>query len=187
MPKPRSAFTITMYEFEATIPTLWGHVKGKANVTFPYLCYSPSVFTDFVKKHPEYIAKDNALGFMSSDKGETYNLCHCQSFLPLPIPILEHAPPQPVWSNFEIADLDFWRSEAYTKFFDYLEAQGGFYYEVRRNILSPPTLFPHTYFSVGAMHRSIPSRPHCFCLKTKSTSSTISATNTHRITTVLWI
>jgi hypothetical protein len=36
----------------------------------------------------------------------------------------------PVWSNFEIADLDFWRGEAYSKFFEYLDEQGGFYYEV---------------------------------------------------------
>jgi hypothetical protein len=36
----------------------------------------------------------------------------------------------PDWSNFEIADLDFWRSEAYSKFFDYFESKGGFYYEV---------------------------------------------------------
>ena len=35
-----------------------------------------------------------------------------------------------VWSNFEIADMDFWRSEAYQKFFDHLESKGGFYYEV---------------------------------------------------------
>ncbi|KAJ7343947.1 nucleotide-diphospho-sugar transferase [Mycena albidolilacea] len=34
-----------------------------------------------------------------------------------------------VWSNFEIADLDFWRGEAYTKFFDHLDAKGGFCYE----------------------------------------------------------
>lgn len=34
-----------------------------------------------------------------------------------------------VWSNFEIGDLDFWRGEAYSKFFDYLDAKGGFYYE----------------------------------------------------------
>jgi alpha 1,2-mannosyltransferase len=34
-----------------------------------------------------------------------------------------------VWSNFEIADLDFWRGEAYMKFFDHLEKAGGFYYE----------------------------------------------------------
>ena len=35
-----------------------------------------------------------------------------------------------VWSNFEIADMDFWRSEAYMKYFDYLDSKGGFYYEV---------------------------------------------------------
>lgn len=33
------------------------------------------------------------------------------------------------WSNFEIGDLDFWRGEAYSKYFDHLEAAGGFYYE----------------------------------------------------------
>lgn len=36
-----------------------------------------------------------------------------------------------VWSNFEIADMDFWRGEAYTKYFEYLDSTGGFYYEVR--------------------------------------------------------
>lgn len=35
-----------------------------------------------------------------------------------------------VWSNFEIGDLDFWRNEAYMKFFEYLDSRGGFYYEV---------------------------------------------------------
>jgi len=35
-----------------------------------------------------------------------------------------------VWSNFEIGDLDFWRGEAYSKFFDFLDERGGFYYEV---------------------------------------------------------
>jgi alpha 1,2-mannosyltransferase len=34
-----------------------------------------------------------------------------------------------VWSNFEIGDLDLWRGEAYTKFFDFLDQKGGFYYE----------------------------------------------------------
>ncbi|KAG7085494.1 hypothetical protein E1B28_003057 [Marasmius oreades] len=85
-------FTISMYEFEKTIPTLWGHVR------------------DFMKLHPEYIAEDNAMGFMSENNGETYNLCH-------------------FWSNFEIADMDFWRGPAYTAFFEYLDKQGGFYYE----------------------------------------------------------
>ena len=51
------------------------------------------------------------LDFLSNDNGTHYNLCH-------------------FWSNFEIADMDFWRGEAYTKFFEYLESKGGFYYEV---------------------------------------------------------
>lgn len=35
----------------------------------------------------------------------------------------------PVWSNFEIGDLNFWRGEAYTKYFEFLDSKGGFYYE----------------------------------------------------------
>ena len=38
-----------------------------------------------------------------------------------------------VWSNFEIGDLDFWRGEAYSKFVEFLDEKGGFYYEVRGN------------------------------------------------------
>lgn len=34
-----------------------------------------------------------------------------------------------VWSNFEIGNLDLWRSEGYQKFFDFLDRKGGFYYE----------------------------------------------------------
>ncbi|KAF9467507.1 glycosyltransferase family 15 protein [Collybia nuda] len=86
------AFTITMYEYEKTIPTLWGHVR------------------DFIKLHPEFVAKDNAMGFMSHDGGDKYNLCH-------------------FWSNFEVADMNFWRGPAYTAFFEYLDSKGGFYYE----------------------------------------------------------
>ena len=40
-----------------------------------------------------------------------------------------------VFNNFEIADMDLWRGEAYTAFFNYLDHHGGFYYEVRP---SPP-------------------------------------------------
>ena len=37
---------------------------------------------------------------------------------------------QTVFNNFEIADMDFWRGEAYTAFFNYLDRNGGFYYQV---------------------------------------------------------
>ncbi|KAJ3968763.1 glycosyltransferase family 15 protein [Lentinula raphanica] len=85
-------FTITVYEISATIRSLW------------------STVTEFVERYPEYIATDNAMGFISDDHGKTYNRCH-------------------FWSNFEIANMDFWRGEAYTAFFEHLDSKGGFYYE----------------------------------------------------------
>ncbi|KAI5967341.1 KRE2 [Candida margitis] len=85
-------FTISIHEFEKTIPTLWQHTK------------------DFIEKNPQYVAKDNFLDFISDDGGKTYNLCH-------------------FWSNFEIANLNFWRSDAYRAYFDYLDSTGGFFYE----------------------------------------------------------
>ncbi|KAK9479139.1 nucleotide-diphospho-sugar transferase [Lipomyces japonicus] len=67
----------------------------------------------FAQKYPKYIAKENAIDFIVDDnkglEGE-YNNCH-------------------FWSNFEIADLNFWRSEAYEKYFQWLDEEGGFYYE----------------------------------------------------------
>ncbi|KAF9016819.1 glycosyl transferase [Hymenopellis radicata] len=69
-----------------------------------------STVKEFTKRYPQYIHDNNALSYLSDNGGKTYNLCH-------------------FWSNFEIADLDFWRSEAYSKFFEYLESKGGFYYE----------------------------------------------------------
>jgi len=64
----------------------------------------------FMDENPDLLAPNNGLGFISDDGGTTYNRCH-------------------FWSNFEIADLDFWRSEAYMKFFEHLDNAGGFYYE----------------------------------------------------------
>ncbi|KAK4248334.1 glycosyltransferase [Corynascus novoguineensis] len=52
------SFTISLYEYHETIPTLWDSVKK------------------FMKNHPEHIAAGNSLGFLSDDGGETYNRCH---------------------------------------------------------------------------------------------------------------
>jgi hypothetical protein len=46
----------------------------------------------------------------------------------------------------EIADMEFWRGEAYTAYVDYLESTGGFFYEVSllserhpgKSLLTPP-------------------------------------------------
>ena len=42
--------------------------------------------------------------------GDVWNFCH-------------------FWSNFEVADLEFFRSKQYRDFFEYLDRSGGFYYE----------------------------------------------------------
>jgi len=95
-----------------------------------------------MKEHPDLMPKDNALGFVSDDGGETYNKCHCECRYCS----ISHALPLCadyrclVWSNFEIGDLNFWRGEAYTKFFEFLDSKGGFYYEVGRSkFLLEPT------------------------------------------------
>jgi len=85
-------FTLSLYEYEATIPTLWNAVK------------------EFIAANPGLVSPDNAMAFLSDDGGVTYNRCH-------------------FWSNFEIGDLELWRSEAYNKFVDFLDEKGGFYYE----------------------------------------------------------
>ncbi|PVF94295.1 glycosyltransferase family 15 protein [Serendipita vermifera] len=65
---------------------------------------------EFTQQNPQYVADDNAMRFISDDEGINYNLCN-------------------FWNSFEIADMDFWRSEAYTKYFEFLDANGGFYYD----------------------------------------------------------
>ncbi|KAI1003829.1 Alpha-1,2 mannosyltransferase [Podosphaera aphanis] len=64
----------------------------------------------FIKAHPEHIVKDNSMEFLSNDKGNSYNHCH-------------------MWSNFEIGNLDWFRSQAYIDYFESLDQDGGFFYE----------------------------------------------------------
>ena len=73
------------------------------------------------------------MGFLSNTGGDTYNLCHCKIFYFF---CLSWRPSLTSihtidWSNFEIADMNFWRGEAYTAFFEFLEKTGNFYYEDR--------------------------------------------------------
>lgn len=87
----------------ATIPTIWNTTK------------------EFIDKNSEFIASDNALAFITDktrlrrfdltlETGSDYNLCH-------------------FWSNFEIANLNFYRSQGYLEFFNHLDNSGGFFYE----------------------------------------------------------
>jgi hypothetical protein len=68
--------------------------------------------------------------------------------------------------------MDFWRSEAYTKFFEYLESTGGFYYEVNyRRMLSVNVSL--TVHRDGEMHPFIASPQHYSHAKTNCISSRI--------------
>ena len=67
-----------MYEFEKTIKTLWKTVKGIDLINSSFDSISGFFFAEFTKKHPEYVQKNNSMGFMSVNGGETYNLCHCE-------------------------------------------------------------------------------------------------------------
>lgn len=51
--------------------------------------------------------------------------------------LASHFPLSTVWSNFEIGDLNFWRSDAYMAFFEHLDSTGGFYYERWVSLLCP--------------------------------------------------
>lgn len=69
-----------------------------------------STTKQFMEKYPQHIHKNNMLDFISDDGGASYNLCH-------------------FWSNFEVGSLDFWRGQAYSDYFDFLDHAGGFFYE----------------------------------------------------------
>ncbi|KAJ7867703.1 glycolipid 2-alpha-mannosyltransferase-domain-containing protein [Mycena olivaceomarginata] len=55
-------FTIALYEWSATIPTLWDTVK------------------DFMKQNPDVVALDNTMGFLSENGGQDFNMCHWEGY-----------------------------------------------------------------------------------------------------------
>ncbi|KAI9472007.1 MAG: nucleotide-diphospho-sugar transferase [Benjaminiella poitrasii] len=97
--KKKYAFNISFKEHSGTIPTLWETVKKFAS--------------DKAKEGQVFFnndVTDSIFKFISGDDGQTYNGCH-------------------FWTNFEIARLDLWHTEAYQLFFEYLDKTGGFFYE----------------------------------------------------------
>lgn len=67
---------------------------------------------EFMKENPELVnwEDESLMPWLTDDNYESYNGCH-------------------FWSNFEIGSLDFFRSEKYLRFFNYLDKKGGFFYE----------------------------------------------------------
>ena len=81
--------------------------------------------------------------------------------------------------------MNFWRGEAYTQFFEYLDSHGGFYYEVRTISLSITYSSTHSWFanvhSGGEMPLSAASQHQFSREKTRFISLKISGTNVRLI------
>lgn len=93
-------YVLNLYDGPESIRTLW-------NTTM-----------QFVEKNPQYLNVNGAYEWLKENGQKPrnfeitngYSTCH-------------------FWTNFEITNLEFLRSEAYEKYMDFLENSGGFYYE----------------------------------------------------------
>ena len=93
-------FTINLFDAPQSIPTLWPETEK------------------FIAANPQHIHENNMMPWLTDDKlrpdhtriANGYSTCH-------------------FWSNFEIADMDFYRSSAYEDYFQHLDHAGGFFYE----------------------------------------------------------
>ncbi|KAK3708398.1 putative mannosyltransferase ktr4 [Vermiconidia calcicola] len=93
-------FTVTLYDSPPSITTLWPETMK------------------FVAANKHLLAHNNAMGFLTDRErrpehnfqANGYSTCH-------------------FWSNFEIGDMNFWRSPAYEAYFEHLDRAGGFFYE----------------------------------------------------------
>jgi mannosyltransferase len=93
-------FTINLYDAPHSIPTLWPETMK------------------FLAQHPTYQHENSAMNWLTDrtrrpdhyEKANGYSTCH-------------------FWSNFEIADMTFWRSQVYEDYFNHLDRAGGFFYE----------------------------------------------------------
>ncbi|KIW21813.1 uncharacterized protein PV07_12761, partial [Cladophialophora immunda] len=93
-------FGIMLYDSPESLPSLWPETLK------------------FLADRPEYLHENNAVSWLVDDqhrpehhlRANGYSTCH-------------------FWSNAEIADLAFWRSQPYEEYFTYLDRTGGFFYE----------------------------------------------------------
>lgn len=93
-------FTINLYDSPQSVAGLWPETEK------------------FMAEHPEWLDKNNAIGWLEDKErrpennrlANGYSTCH-------------------FWSNFEIGDMNFWRSPAYEAYFNHLDRAGGFFYE----------------------------------------------------------
>ena len=107
--KKKYGFTVALLELRQTVPTLFRKVTDyKAKHKIP----STNLWNTMI--NPSWLPLPfrplmSRLGNRDAS-GDAWNLCH-------------------FWSNFEIADMDWFRTQEYRDFFEYLDQDGGFYFE----------------------------------------------------------
>ncbi len=100
--KKKYGFTINLYDIHQTVASLWPETLKWLNTGDNYRHVNPNGAFQWLlypEQHPEKARYTGG-----------YLTCH-------------------FWSNFEIADMDFFRLEAYQSWFNHLDRTGNFYYE----------------------------------------------------------
>lgn len=95
-------FTINLYDIDESIETLFPETLAFLNQDDNYKYVSENGAFQWITENQQNPKKARV--------ANGYSTCH-------------------FWSNFEIADMDFYRGEAYTNWFNYLDSTGKFFYE----------------------------------------------------------
>ncbi|KAI5799230.1 glycosyltransferase family 15 protein [Peziza echinospora] len=106
-------WTISVYDNPDTITSLWPTVQSFLEVNQDIKLHPKNTLgwvTDTYPNPPPHSADSSNSTSSRAARANGFSTCH-------------------FWSNFEIADLDFFRSETYTRYFEYLDREGGFFYE----------------------------------------------------------
>ena len=115
----RYGYVIALWEIAETVPTLFRKIsdwKAKEKVETTRLW---AAMIDFSMVPWPIRSLFRILKHRDAD-GNRWNLCH-------------------FFNNFEIADMEFFRSSAYRHLFDTLDHDGGFYYERVRHVAEAPS------------------------------------------------
>ena len=108
--KKKYGYIIALWELTPTIPTLYRKLSDyKARHNIPStrlwnLLLQPNPLPWPLRKLMAWTMRNR------NSQGDAWNVCH-------------------YWSNFEIADMDWFRSPSYRALFEYLDHDGGFFFE----------------------------------------------------------
>lgn len=100
--KKKYGFTINLYDIHQSVKTLWVETLRFLNTGDNYKFVNPNGAHQWLLENKQQPHK--------TEYTQGYSTCH-------------------FWSNFEVADMDFFRSEAYDSWFKFLDSTGKFYYE----------------------------------------------------------